>query len=892
MNEKKKKPLGKRILKWSVITLLFLIIGLFSAPFLFKDKIEQLVTKTINTNINATFSFSETNLSFFRDFPSASIAISDVVIANKAPFVGDTLYKANALNLSMNITELFKSADEPLKLKSINTSNGFVNIIFNEKGDGNFDIAIQSDEKTAPETTNEPFSLDIQEYALKNMAFNYIDKGSNMQLHLNKINHNGKGNFAADVLDLDTQSEAILSFDYDNINYIHDVAISLNAVLGIDLKNSKYSFKENTGYINQLPLHFDGFIQLFDEHQLYDINFKTPTSDFKNLLALLPKQYSGNLSTIQTQGNFDLQGTVKGTLSTTTIPAFDISFTSNNAMFKYADLPKAVQNINIDTKIVNKTGLTKDTYINVNNLTFKIDDDVFATNATIANLTTNPKIRLSAKGKMNLANIGKVYPAPIQQELAGMLAADVTSSFDMNAIEKGLYQNIKNAGTIGVDNFKYDSKDVANAFYINKTEIRFNTNAIELRDFDAKTGNSDISVKGGLDNFYGFLFNDEKLKGNFNLKSNNFKVDDFLTTEEPASSETTTENRQLKIPAFLNCKIVANAKNVTYDNINLKNVSGTIYVKDQAVNLQNLQSDVFGGKIGFDGNVSTKGKTATFKMDLNLDNLNISESFTTLEMLKSIAPIAKTIGGKVNSKIAVSGNLKDDMTPDLKTISGNLFGKLLDPKINKDNSKALSLLDNKINFLDISKLNLDGINAYFAFKDGQVNVKPIPLKYKDVGMEISGNHTFNNVMNYDITFDVPVKYLGTEVTTILSKLSAKDAASIKSVPVKANLTGSFSSPNFSTNIKDATSNLVKDLVEKQKQSLINQGKNKLTDLLGIKKDSAKKEDTTDKIKGVLGNLFGKKKKDTTKNKNQALIQIFKSESLQKQKTQIKVYIKK
>ena len=129
------------------------------------------------------------------------------------------------------------------------------------------------------------------------------------------------------------------------------------------------------------------------------------------------------------------------------------------------------------------------------------------------------------------------------------------------------------------------------------------------------------------------------------MNSNNFKVDDFLTKEAP-KTETTTESAQLKIPAFLNCTFVANAKNVTYDNINLKNVSGTVYVKNEAVKLQNLQSDVFGGKIGFDGNVSTKGDKSTFAMDLKLDQLNISESFTNLEMLKAIAPIAKLLRAK------------------------------------------------------------------------------------------------------------------------------------------------------------------------------------------------------------------------------------------------------
>ncbi len=865
--EKQKKSLGKRILKWSLITLLVFIIGLFSVPFLFKDKIVQMIANTVNNNVNASVTFKKTDLSLFRSFPLANLSVNDIVIANKAPFLGDTLYTAKELNFSMKITELFKKSDEVIELKSISTKKGIVNIIFNKAGNGNYDIAIKNKETAKVNSNNNSFSFDIQEYALENMTFNYIDRSSNLKLQLRDINHTGKGNFAKDILDLDTKSEAILSFDFDNVNYIHDVAISLNAVLGIDLKNNKYTFKENTGYLNQLPLHFDGFIQLIDENQLYNINFKTPTSDFKNLLALLPKQYSGNLKAIKTDGNFDLNGTVKGKLSEKTIPSFDISFGSKNAMFKYDDLPKAVQNINIDAKIINNTGNTKDTYINVRQLNFKIDEDTFTTHGNLANLTTNPKINLFAKGKMNLANISKVYPS-FKKELAGVLTADVSSSFDMNAIEKGKYQNITNKGTVSVSDFKYEGKDVANPFYIDNTEISFNTNSINLNQFDAKTGNSDIAIKGSLNNFYGFIFKNQVLKGNFTLNSINFKVADFLSNETTKEGSN-TESGQLKIPAFLDCKFIANAKNVTYDNINLKNVSGTVFIKDETVNLENLKSDVFGGKIGFDGKVSTKEKKATFNMDLNLEKLNISESFTNLEMLKSIAPIAKTIEGQINSTIKISGNLNEDMTPNLKTISGDLFGKLLNPKLNSNNSKTLNLLSNKVSFLDTDKLNLDGINAFLSFENGNVKMKPIPLKYKDIGIQVSGNHSFDKSMNYDIVFDVPAKYLGSEVTSIIAKLSPTEAAKVKSIPVKANLTGSFTSPSFSTNLKDATSNLVKDLVEKQKQNLLNQGKNKLTDLLGLNKkksDSTKtKDDTKDKIKNVLGGLFGKKKDTTKKN---------------------------
>jgi hypothetical protein len=70
-------------------------------------------------------------------------------------------------------------------------------------------------------------------------------------------------------------------------------------------------------------------------------------------------------------------GFAKGLYSDTTVPKFNIDIASNNASFQYPDLPKSVRNIVIDTKIVNETGILNDTYINIDKLSFKIDQDVF-----------------------------------------------------------------------------------------------------------------------------------------------------------------------------------------------------------------------------------------------------------------------------------------------------------------------------------------------------------------------------------------------------------------------------------------------------------------------------------------------------------------------------------
>ena len=45
-------------------------------------------------------------------------------------------------------------------------------------------------------------------------------------------------------------------------------------------------------------------------------------------------------------------------------------------------------------------------------------------------------------------------------------------------------------------------------------------------------------------------------------------------------------------------------------------------------------------------------------------------------------------------------------------------------------------------------------DAFVSFENGQVNVKPINLNYKDIGIQISGKHGFDKKMNYDLIFDV------------------------------------------------------------------------------------------------------------------------------------------
>lgn len=856
------------------IFILLIVISLFAIPYFFKDQIKAKITEAINEKVDAKVSFADADLSLFKSFPQANVSIDKLLIINKVPFEGDTLVSLGELNLEMSIKELLKGKEETMKIDAISSLNGLINIIFNKEGVGNFDIALKDQKED--DAKSSPISLKIKEYKVDNLRFKYYDESSKIKMTLDSINHSGTGDFAASKLDLVTTSTAKMSLFMDKVNYMNNVSLTLDAVLGIDLENSKYTFKENKALVNKLPLEFDGFIQLVEKGQQYDLKFKTTTSSFQNFLGLIPSAYAGSMKDVKTTGDFTVVGFAKGLYSDTTVPKFNINIASNNASFQYPNLPKSVRNIVIDTKIINETGLLNDTYVNLDKLSFKIDQDVFNAKANIRNITVNPLVDAQLKGIINLANVSKAYPIQLKTPLSGILNADVVTKFDMQSVETSQYEKMQNSGNMTLTGFKYVD-DTNKAMNINKAIVQFTNTRINLQELDLTTGKTDMKVNGVLDNFYGFMFKNQELKGNFNMQSNQFAVADFMSTETPKANEKPKD--AVKIPAFLNCSLNAKANTVLYDNLILKDVSGKVIIKDQKATLENVKTSIFGGQIAANGSVSTKEKTPVFNMSLGLNAVDIQQTFTQLEMLKKIAPIAGVINGKLNSTIKISGNLNaQEMTPDLNSISGDLIGQLFSTTVNPSNSELLNKLDENVSFLDLKSLNLNDLKAALTFKDGKVNIKPFDIKYKDIKVNVGGQHGFDQNMNYNLKFDVPAKYLGTEANKLIAKLTPAEANKLENIPVNAILSGNFKSPKVNTDMKSAITNLTTQLVKQQKDKLVKQGTTALTDLINKNKkpgDTTKtvipttkeeikekaKEEVKNKAKDLLNGFFNKKKKE-------------------------------
>lgn len=875
----------KKILKIFGIFVLILVIGLIAAPFLFKGTIEKLIKKTINNNVNAQVEWRDLDLTLFSSFPDATVVIKDFSVINNDPFKGDTLASGERLELQMGIKQLLKKENEQIKVDELNLEKAYINIKVDSLGNANYDIAKEQPQtiETPTDTTSSGFTFDLSHYEIKDSRINYLDESTKTFFKLKDVNHVGNGDLSVSKSTLETQTNALVSLDLDGVNYLEDHTITLDANFELDLDKQKYTFLENEAKINELPLTFNGFVQVNEDNNDIDITFKTPSSDFKNFLAIIPKTYSKSLDGVDTTGDFIVDGKIKGIVDDTHIPTLDIKIRSSNASFKYAELPKRVNNITINADIKNETGIVEDTYINIGNLTFKIDQDVFAANGSFRNLTENMLVNLSLKGSLDLANIEKVYPLNLEQDLNGRFTTDLTTNFDMNSVEREQYQNIKSNGTASLKNFSYKSPDIPNELKVANADVSFKPGNISLNSFAATSGQTDISATGSIQNLIPFLMSKQDLKGNFNVNSNTFKVSDFMVAEDnTAATKTTSENtvttpnnnEAIKIPDFLAATMNFNVKKVIYDDIELSNATGTIAIEDEKASLTNVKSSLFGGNIALNGNVNTKGNTPTFAMDLDLNSIDIDQSFKGLDLLQGLAPIAKALQGALNTNIKLNGNLNGDLTPQLQTIAGNAFAKVLTAKVNAEQSPLLARLSENVAFLNLDNLNLNNLETYLTFDNGNIQVKPFDFNIKGIKVTAGGTHGLDQNMNYNVTLDVPAKYMGSEVSGLLSKLSAQERETM-TVALPIGLTGTFNSPKVNLNTQAAVNSLTQRIIDKQKDDLKDKGKDLLGNILGgnkpkdsttVQQDSVKagtpktNEDAIkDAAKDILGGLFGKKK---------------------------------
>ncbi len=811
----------KKILKISGITLGVLLILLIATPFLFKGKILEQVKKEVNKSLNAKVDWKDVDLTLFRSFPNFSLGLEDLSVVGVGNFAGDTLVGMKKIYVSIDLFSVISG--DNYKIEGITLTKPNINLIVEKDGKANWDITKPSE---TPQDTakSEPskFKLTLQKFKIEDGNIRYTDKQSNMAAEVLGLNHTLKGDLTASTTDLRTKTTIDeLTFVMDGIAYLKkgkaDVKFDMNA----DFDKMKFDFLDNNVKFNDLSMEFAGFFEMpKDGSYNMDIKLKTPDTKFKSILSMVPAIFLKDFDKIKTDGSFEMSAFAKGRMDSLNLPAFELNMKVKNAMFKYPDLPKSVNNIQIAAKVSNKGGSYDNTIIDVKQFHVEMAGNPFDMSLYVSTPISDANIDAKAKGKIDLNIVKDFYPLTNDQKLTGLMTADLAFAGRMSMLDKKQYEKFKATGLMELKNFFYSDKDYPKGVTITSAALKFTPQYAELSNMDVKMEQSDLSASGKVENFIPYVFDKGALKGVLTINSNYLNVNQFLSDEPATATPTSTPDSLSALTAFdvpknIDFTMKSNFKKVVYDKLDINNLSGIIQLVDQKVKMNNVMMNVLDGQIKMNGSYSSKSVQPDAAFSFVLTNLDIHKTWKAFEIMKKVAPIAENATGKFSTSFDYNSTLDKTMTPVWKTV--NAKGSLKTSTVSILGSNLLNQVAEISKIAAFKKVNLNNIALRFKIADGKVTTEPFDIKLDQGKVTVSGTTGLDQTIDYTMKMQVPRNVFGNAANDFVNSVTGKIAqAGVKVNPSEMlkfdiKIGGTFTKPIIKTGLRDAANNAVADV---------------------------------------------------------------------------------
>ena len=839
----------KKLIKITGITFVVILLLLMLLPMAFNGKIEGIVKSEGNKMLNAQFDFKSLNISLIRNFPQASVSLKNFWLKGVEEFENDTLVYAGELTAAVNVMSLF--GDGGFEVSKVIIDDTRVKAIVLEDGKVNWDIMKPTDtvEEQAPEQESEEassFSISLKKLSIDDLTLIYDDRQGGMYAEVVDLDATCSGDMTSDNTTIRFKAATpSVTYKMGGVPFLSRAKVGAKMDVDADLKNMKFTLRENTLSLNAIEAAIDGWVALAGEAIDMDLKLNTNEIGFKEILSLIPAIYAKDFAGLKTDGIATLNAYAKGKMEGETLPAFNVDLNVKNAMFRYPSLPAGVDGINIVANVKNPGGTADATTIVVNPFNFVLEGNPFSLTANIKTPISDLNFNAAAKGKLDLGKIKDVYPLE-DMNLNGVIDADMSVAGAMSMIDKGEYDRVKASGNINLSNMMLEMKGIPNV-NIEKSTFSFEPRYLQLSQTKIGIGDNDITLDSRFENYLGYIFKGTTLKGTLNVSSQKMNLNDFMTEGEaaPATEEEETSAKEqveeamgvIRVPENIDFRMQANFKQVLFGKMNITDVKGLLIVKDCKVDMQNLSLNAMGGGGVVNGSYATPAEKAPhLNAGFALNNIGFAQAYKELDMVKKLAPIFLNLKGDFSGSIKVDTDLNDQMSPVMNTLNGS--GSLSTKDLSLSDVQIINIVADIVKKPALKDARAKDLKIDFTINNGKVSTKPFDIKLGDYVMNLSGTTGLDQTIDYKGKITIPA--------------SAGFASKIGTVDMT--IGGTFTSPKVGIDLeslaKQAATQAATGLIEKLVGGSSSQEKSDST-------ATNKAEKTVETIKAI-GNLLKKK----------------------------------
>ncbi|MCF8239421.1 MAG: AsmA-like C-terminal region-containing protein [Saprospiraceae bacterium] len=719
------------------ISFILLLVSLYLLAWIFEDKLGQMALDLVREEVSTKVEVGEFHLSFIRAFPRIRGAFQDVYIEGSD---GDTLLTCETLGLHMGWSTLW--SDE-IALDALIVEEGRLNIHFNKKGEGNYDIFAPSDQKS-----DAPVRLDIRKARIQQLLVHYHHDQDNLTLDYLIDNGTIKGKWQAQTIQLDEElAGQLILLQSGKDTLVQDLPVNATGPLAIHLETNLYELAGTELQLDNVHTQVKGRCELGTKDTYLDLDLQAVDQPVGALWSLVSRQMPITKEPLDPTGMADFNLTIKGVSKANRLPEMKASLQWKDGQLRRAG--DKVEDVNLAVSWEQPAGK-------------KSDNSVITIRSLDATYTGEPfhlegTIRQPADAIVDLKAHGRMPITLLQTELVS--GQEGTIHFHDVVIKGKLSRNdLQASGRAELQGvlLTYQGDLIA----IPSGTVELDQDHLGVRQLEVDIAGNTLILHGDIKGFLA-QFRDQAspVPIRFDGRVHSRELNAFALMEQfqkwqknqPEAQATAVAASSSGSASFTryNGTLHAEIGSFTWEDIKGKDFTGSVSLDGRTM-LISGDAQAMGGTLNLEGELNWGQKTV-WDGALTCEEVDVEEAFRQCHNFGQTFITGKQIKGSLSTQLLFNAewDARGNFIPENLHVYSAI--QMEDGEI--QDLDVLESFSDYIHVKDLEHVRFSTLQNYLEVVDGMVYLPKMTIRSNALVLDVTGLHGFDQKIDYGLRVD-------------------------------------------------------------------------------------------------------------------------------------------
>ena len=462
---KTKKHLWKRVVKWSLLTLLslFVIVSIGVGVVIYfvftPSKLTPLVEKTAREYLNADVHFGKIELTFFSTFPDFGLQMTDGTVVSNVfrDSTGSTETRDSLMSIEsclVTVNPMAYLLKNRIVVKDFVIDNPRIYAYVDSTGQANWDIVAPSDtlavaDTVAGDSLSMASGLRIKNVRIRNGNLVFDDRSTQLYTRLTGLNLGVDGylGLRRSKLKVDFSTENVLFWQEGKL-LVNHLALGIETGMKVNRDSLLYTLEKAVFDVNGVKFGVGGTLKADSVNRTLDVKLKygihIPT--LKTLLDLVPDTILRKTDDVEVRGEVLCRGEINGLYGKKNIPLITSQFKIAGGYIKYPGMPSQIDSLNVDFDAFVDLQKEQPSYLRMKHFCVKgggMDVDV---TGDVDDLIEAPVVKVRIKALVNFADLTQIFPLADGSTCAGNMDMSLQTHILVSDVVAANYGKLRVGG--------------------------------------------------------------------------------------------------------------------------------------------------------------------------------------------------------------------------------------------------------------------------------------------------------------------------------------------------------------------------------------------------------------------------------------------------------------